>query len=415
MIHTEVVSTAEGGFELRRDGEPYVIRGVGGDMRMDRLPGAGANSIRTWGVGEGTGRLLDRAHAMGLTVTLGIWLQHPRHEFNYNNLDAVAQQFEDVRKAVLKHRDHPALLMWGLGNEVHLHGHDTDAALWSHTEAVAAMVKRLDPHHPTMTVVAEVGGRQIEAIHRMCPSIDVVGINTYGGAATVAERYREAGGTKPYVITEFGPNGRWESPSTAWGAPIEPSSTAKATSYRTAWTNSVEAELGQLALGGYAFLWGHKQEATSTWFGMLLPNGYRTEAVDVMHEMWTGSPPTNRVPEIRSLALEGFDRVLPGSEIVLRLDATDPDGDALRVYWAMVDETTEFKIGGDEEDRPEKHASTLMEGDLEHARFRVPEWPGGYRVFAHVYDDANEAAAVANVPILVTPDPEAEPEVITNQ
>ena len=57
-----------------------------------------------------------------------------------------------------------------------------------------------------------------ENLHRLCPDIDIVGINSYGGAASVPERYRKAGGTKPYILTEFGPPGRWEIEATAWGA-----------------------------------------------------------------------------------------------------------------------------------------------------------------------------------------------------
>ena len=43
-----------------------------------------------------------------------------------------------------------------------------------------------------------------------------------------------------------------------------------------------------LCLGTYAFKWGHKQEATPTWFGMFLPDGRRTPAIDTMTELWSG-------------------------------------------------------------------------------------------------------------------------------
>ena len=72
------------------------------------------------------------------------------------------------------------------------------------------MVHQLDPNHPTMTVVAEIGGNKVRNIHKYCPDIDMIGINSYGGGPSLAERYREAGGSKPFVVTEFGPPGAWE-------------------------------------------------------------------------------------------------------------------------------------------------------------------------------------------------------------
>ena len=44
-----------------------------------------------------------------------------------------------------------------------------------------------------------------------------------------------------------------------------------------------------LCLGSYCFLWGQKQESTSTWHGMYLSNGHPTEAVDVMQILLEGN------------------------------------------------------------------------------------------------------------------------------
>src|SRR5436305_1091987 len=96
------------------------------------------------------------------------------------------------------------------------------AAVWSAINSIAARAHKLDPNHPTFTVVAEIGGDRVKNIHRLCPEIDVVGINSYAGAATVPERYKKAGGTKPFVLTEFGPAGTWESKKNHYGAVPEP-------------------------------------------------------------------------------------------------------------------------------------------------------------------------------------------------
>ena len=258
-------------------------------IRCRQLAAAGANSIRTWGADD-IDELLDEAHALGLSVTVGIWLGHERHGFDYNDETQVREQLELARQAVLRYKDHPAVLIWGIGNEMEGFESGDNPAIWAAVNDVAEMVKALDPAHPTMTVTAEIGGGRIANVNELCPAIDIHGINSYGGALSLAERYRKAGPTKPFVLTEFGPPGAWEMPESAWGAPYELTSTEKAAFYRRSYESSVAGVPG-LALGSYAFIWGYKMEATGTWFGMFLPDGSRLGAVDVMTELWSGKPP----------------------------------------------------------------------------------------------------------------------------
>ena len=74
----------DGKWQLLRDGEPYQIRGAGGPGPLDRLAAAGANSVRTWST-DNVQSVLDEAHALGMTVTVGIWLEHERHGFDYSD------------------------------------------------------------------------------------------------------------------------------------------------------------------------------------------------------------------------------------------------------------------------------------------------------------------------------------------
>src|SRR4051812_17599014 len=99
-------------------------------------------------------------------------------------------------------------------------GAGDNPAIWKAVDQIAAAAKEVDPNHPTMTVVAELGGARVKSIHAMCPHIDIVGINSYGGAPSIGERYKKAGGTKPYVLTEFGPAGTWECGKNSWGIPL---------------------------------------------------------------------------------------------------------------------------------------------------------------------------------------------------
>ena len=63
-----------GHWQLLRDGQPYFIRGGGGnEQAMKSIAAAGGNSIRIWG-DDHLGEVLDTAQQAGLTVTAGIWL-----------------------------------------------------------------------------------------------------------------------------------------------------------------------------------------------------------------------------------------------------------------------------------------------------------------------------------------------------
>src|SRR5206468_5243344 len=139
-----------------------------------------------------------------------------------------------------------------------------------------------------------------------------------------------------YIVTEFGPAGTWESTKNTWGVAIEPTSTQKAEAYRKGYQQAIASQ--QLCLGSYAFVWGSKQEATATWFGMLLPDGSRLAAADAMAEVWSGKSSANRCPAIASLKLQGSDQVAPGASVQALLDASDPENDALTVRWVLQNE-----------------------------------------------------------------------------
>ena len=153
----------DGGFQLIRNGQPYFIKGVGGDGSRKLLVHSGGNSFRTWGA-DNLQQVLDEAQQLGLSVTVGFWLGHERHGFNYNDADQVAAQAEQVEKTVEKFKHHPAVLVWALGNE--MEGSGDNAAIWLAVNHLAGIVKRSDANHPTMTVIAEMGGNKVKNAHR---------------------------------------------------------------------------------------------------------------------------------------------------------------------------------------------------------------------------------------------------------
>lgn len=387
-----------GGARLLRGGAPYSIKGAGGDGDLALLAACGANSIRTWDV-EGIGPRLDRAHELGLTVTVGFWIGHERHGFDYGDPKQVSALYERVRAGVLRYKDHSAVLAWALGNEMEGYAEGGDPRIWAVVDSCAAIAKALDPNHPTMTVTADIGAKRVESVHRLCPHVDIAGINSYGGAPSIPQRWRAAGGTKPYVVTEYGPPGTWEIGRNAWGAVEELSSTAKAERY--AFTYRALVADSTLCLGSYAFTWGAKQEATATWYGMLLPDGSRLAAVDRMAEEWSGRAVANRCPIVDSLVVDGASAVAPGGRVHVRLAVRDPEGDSLHVEWTLRGDAMSYETGGDVRPAPRAYPEGLKRADAGGADVVLPKRTGKYRLSV-VVRDGRGGAAIANVPLRVS-------------
>ena len=396
-VRVRLIPKPGGGSELSRGDAPYFVKGVGLDKgSIATAAEFGANCARTWGSDQ-LGQILDEAQRNNMTVCAGIWLGHERHGFRYNDPAQVARQKEDVRRVVELHKNHPALLVWGLGNEMEGDGKNPD--VWNAVEDIAKMVKQLDPDHPTMTVISEFGDdpAKIRGTHDICKNIDIVGLNSYGSVATLAKRYQTLGGTKPYLLTEFGPRGWWESERKG-DAPLEPTSTEKAGMYRLAYESAVLGQPG--CLGSYAFLWGWKQEATTTWFGLVLPSGERVGAVDVLARFWTGKSVENLCPTVQPLKLVEPAAIRPGARLRILLEASDPEGDRLDVSWELREEGKALG-GGDAE--PEAHTlpSSIIEASPHAVTIELPATPAprGYRIYA-IVKDTHKGAATANLPLV---------------
>lgn len=385
-----------GSFQLLRGGKPYFVRGVGGTTRMDDLVKYGGNSMRTWGT-ERAASELDQAHRKGISLMLGIWLGHKSY-FDYSNAKQVREQLENCKKEILKYRNHPGLLVWGFGNEMEINN-DTPE-LWKAVGQIAKFAKENDPNHPTSTVVAEISDQKIKNILTYAPDIDILGINSYGGMSTLPERLKKAGWTKPYIVTEFGPLGPWERKKTEWNAALEPTSTEKAETYRRGYEHVIASQKGW-NLGSYAFLWGDKQEETPTWFGMFLPTGERTEAVDVISQGWTGRKPKNVSPRLIEVKTDLTGRTLASGDLMTAsIKAMDPDGDSVDYKWEVLNESKDKRRDGQGEDKPRLVAGDWDKSKSPQISFRNTLPSGTYRLYVKV-TDRKGGSAIANFPFRV--------------
>jgi hypothetical protein len=397
------VRQANGSYELLRAGKPYFVKGAGGSQYPERIAAYGGNSIRTWGTNDAP-KVLAAANQNHLTVMLGLDVARERHGFDYNDASSVAAQLEKVKAEVLKYKDDPAVLVWGIGNELNLDY--TNPKVWDAVNDIAKMIHKLDPNHPTSTVLAGVGKREVAYIMARCPAIDILSINTYAGLATLPQQVRDTGWHGPYLVTEWGPTGHWEGPQTPWKASVEETSSQKAAVYQSRYEASVLKDRAH-CLGSYVFLWGQKQERTPTWYGLFTEDGQETEVMDVLQYEWSGHWPQNRAPHIASLTLEGktaTDAVTlkPGQPYPLAADVTDPDRDQLTYQWELLPESTDLKQGGDRESRPTPLVGSVPAGAQGQTTLTAPTQPGAYRLFVYAHDGHGNVAT-GNVPFLVQP------------
>jgi hypothetical protein len=241
---------------------------------------------------------------------------------------------------------------------------------------------------------------RIKNLLQYCPNIDILGVNAYGSASGAGAAVTQQGWNRPFVLTEFGPTGQWEVEKTAWGAPIEATANQKAASYY-ATQQLVTEDSKNICLGSYAFLWGYKQEATATWYGMFLKTGEKLPQADAMSFAWTGNWPPNRCPKLKSLTTSVTEKTVPpGTDSTATADAIDPGGAPLKYEWSVVDESQANGVGGDDEAAQASHPECITGAQDQTLAFKTPTQPGAYRLCL-IIRNGKGGATTANVPFLV--------------
>ena len=391
----------EGGYTLVRDGKPYLVRGAGvAGASLEVLAERGGNSVRTWGIEEAQATL-DEAAKYGLTVAMGLPVAAERFGFDYDDADSKDLQRANVRDAVLKYRDHPALLAWIIGNELDMSY--TNKGVYDEVNELSKMIHELDPNHVTTTTITALDRDTVELVREKAPDLDFVSIQAYGALALMPKAIAYLG-EGPFMVTEWGPLGHWEVGKTRWDAAIEPTSTEKARHFLIQYRDLIMPNLGP-GLGSYAFLWGHKQERTHTWFSLFMASGASTGAVDALELAWTGKLPENQAPVLESISLarrpaSDSIRLTAGKRYTAKVVAKDTERDELTFVWSVKHESDATSIGGDLEETIADIADAF-EGDPNRATVRLiaPD-PGTYRIFVEIYDGHGHAAH-ANIPFLV--------------
>jgi len=396
-----------GTYRLFVNGEEFYVKGAGCEFGpCYKIAEHGGNSFRTWRTdnGQRSGlEVLDEAYEHGLMVMMGLDVARERHGFDYDDDEAVAEQLERFRQEVLELKDHPALLGWGIGNELNLRY--TNKRVWDAVNDIARMIKEVDGNHVTTTMLAGIGRDEVDYITRNCPDLDFISIQMYGDVINLKQRIEEAGYEGPYLVTEWGATGHWEMPETEWGSPIEQTSSEKAEAIKRRYKKAILAD-DENCMGSYVFLWGQKQERTPSWYGLFTEKGEKTEPINVMEYLWKGRWPENVAPKMHDITIDGkggrFDnvRLEKDNEYTALITVEYPDNKNLSVRAEIMPEPKELSDGGDFEPRPESIEGLILSATTSEINFKAPAQTGAYRILVYVVND-HDHAATANIPFYV--------------
>jgi hypothetical protein len=340
-----------------------------------------------------------------MTVLLGIGLSNVPAD--YTNATFLNGKRAEVANLLATIKNHPALLMWAVGNEIQLAAGNDNQTTVGFVQELVQTIHQGDPNHPVITAVAGANTTFINHLVQWAPALDALGINTYAAVVTVNADVARSTYTGPIFVTEWGPTGWWEAPLTSWGRPIEQTSGDKGRVYKSRYETF--AHMGRV-LGSDVFLWAQKIESTPTWFGMFLEtnadlgiSGESLPTVDTMAFEWSGAYPTNRAPDVTGLTLAGgsaTDNVTltAGQSVPAVVTATEPDGDTMSYVWEILQDPTQATSNMGEARQP--RVGNPQKGTAPMLNVTSPTTPGQYRLFVYVLDGKGHAGT-ANIPFRV--------------
>jgi len=362
------------------------IHGICGGPRLADAATRGADAVRTYGVPSIAE--LDRFHALGLRVIVGHWMPHEGKnigkegwpwEHSYEKSGATMDR--EFTAIVERIGGHPAILMWSLGNEVHLEPHYLRQA-----DRLSRILHARHPDVPTSLTMVNAPPESIALVREHTPDIDVIGANVYGaGAITTAITSLHEHWGRPFYFSEFGPTGPWWGPQTSWGERFEQGATAKAAD-----------------LGGCMFLWGRWPRERFSYFSMLLTDDPWSQAptdadfrftplADEMARLWTGSPPARRAPRIDRLEIDGQTQrdviVAAGGDLHASAVVADDDR-PLRYRWWIARQ----------DERGFRSLAGPVESDGPSATLSAPEERGATLFLLCLALDAADGACATTLP-----------------
>jgi len=415
---TVYIETTNQGFKLIRNGIPFYINGAAGDSYFKELAEIGGNTIRLYDTINLINNL-DTAAKYGLAVVVDIPI--PRYYAQcYKNKQERKILISKVYNLVKNYKNHDALLLWNLGNEVYPRISSWKDFLKASLREIQFLltfndlinhIKKEDKNHPVSTSIDYISMKQYAFYKIFSPKIDLLGYNNFGDIKSINEKIKKTSHSLiefPYYISEFGSDGWWgnESKYTSWNSPIEQTSINKVEQigkrYNLIQNNNVNC------LGSLLFFWGNKYECTYTWFSFF-EDKYKSEILLEVQKLWSEF---NCQPDFIGLdymLVDGkgaLDNIIfaPNELKVSELKFDNIDDDSLKIRWEICNDA--WFNGWNEEKynkkvlAPPKPIDCFLSIENDKATFITPKEEGPYRIFAYVYDKRGYCATT-NTPFYV--------------
>lgn len=414
---TVFIKRNEAGFQLMRNGNPFYIKGSGGDSFIIDLACIGGNTLRLYDT-INLRNNLDEALKYGLAVIVDIPIP------SYGNLHYLDENEnkvlkEKVRDLITGFKNHPALLMWNLGNEVKypkihwkdfLRKNQSKKRFISNFNELVDIIHNEDKNHPVSTSIDNIGFKLYASLRISSPGIDLLAFNNFGDIKNILDNIDKISpyfGEFPYYISEFGSDGWWsfEPQYTAWWSPIEPTTEKKAEQINTRYNLIVNSKN---CLGSLIFYWGNKYECTHTWFS-LFKEEYKSEILKKMQNLWGQSNYQSEFIGLKYMLVEGkgaADNLMfnPSEVKNAELKLSVNCNDSISIKWEIYRDLwfqgwNEEKYNNNKLNHPAP-LETFIKSEKNKATFITPDEEGPYRIFAYVFDE-NGYFATTNTPFYV--------------
>ena len=415
---TVYIKKSEEGFQLIRNGKPFYIQGAAGDAHFDELAGLGGNTIRLYDT-INLQRNLDEALKYGLAVIVDIPI--PMYSWiSYRNEEESRILKQRVKFFVKKYRNHRALLMWNLGNEINypkVHWKDflrIDKSKINFIKTFNELIDFIhqeDKNHPVSTSIDKIGIKQYAKLRMFSPGLDLLAFNNFGDINNIFETINKTSdyiGAFPIYISEFGSDGWWDNESkyTPWRSPIEQTSTKKAEQVRVRY--DIIKKNSNYCLGSLIFFWGNKYECTDTWFS-LFKDEYKSEILMETERLWKNLNNQPKLIGLEYMLVNGkgaFDHLIftPDELIKTELKIDAIGNDSILIKWEIYPDDWQngwfIKEYNKKILKKPSPVECFVSTEMNQASFITPDKEGPYRIFAYIFD-RNGYFASTNTPFYV--------------
>jgi beta-galactosidase/beta-glucuronidase len=216
-------------------------------------------------------------------AVLGFWLFRGDEGQSVNYGDTRYRQAvkNSVRHWIACFKNHPSVLAWCLGNEVHPNLNPSTTANRINFDSLLGelvqMVHVLDPNHP-VTHAAE---NLVPLDEVLATGVDFYGTNSFKACASVIDDYAAAAHPRPLAFLEFGCNSWWEEDWANY-------SDEERAQHYVARAARIERVAG-MTLGGCAFAWLDKSEGQHTGWGLVNADRSIRPEYSALSFLWSGA------------------------------------------------------------------------------------------------------------------------------